>query len=272
LKLRCADIEVIVVVDDLPYDTPDSIFPNNWISFHSSGEAVLYPMFAENRRKERRLDIFDILLSFNRVVSNVKDLTRYELENKFLEGTGSMVLDRPNRIAYCALSERADLQLFHKFCEDMHFAPITFVSYQTSPYDPGKKLATYHTNVMMTVASTFAIVCMESVHNTCERNALQNALIQSGTEIIEITLDQMKHFAGNMLQLKRSMPCSDDFDNQYILAMSTQAYECLRSDQIEKIEVGHRNKIVHSPLSMIETCGGGSARCMLAEVFLPKVT
>lgn len=256
--LRAKGIEVIVIEDTLDPDTPDSIFPNNWISFHSNGTVVIYPMFAENRRKERREDILDILEAQGFLIENVVDYTSAEEEGLFLEGTGSILMDRVNQKVYCALSDRAHEELVIEFCEDFDCTPVIFTAYQSVN---GERLPIYHTNVMMCMGETYAVICLNSIDDKKERKNVKDHLKKNGKEIIEITEEQMHHFAGNMLQVEG--PSGERY-----LIMSSAAYGSLRPDQIRKLE--KYNPIVHSPLDTIETCGGGSARCMMAEVFLPK--
>ncbi len=256
--LRAIGIEVIVIEDKPDPDTPDSIFPNNWISFHSNGTVVIYPMFAENRRKERREDILDILEANGFLIENIMDYTSAEKEGLFLEGTGSILMDRVNQKAYCALSDRAHEELVIEFCEDFECTPVIFTAYQSVN---GERLPIYHTNVMMCMGEAYAVICLDAIDDKKERKNVVNHLKQDGKEIIDITEEQMHHFAGNMLQVAGAS------DKRYLI-MSTAAYNSLRPDQISILE--KYDPIVHSPLDTIETCGGGSARCMMAEVFLPK--
>ncbi|WP_297694719.1 citrulline utilization hydrolase CtlX [uncultured Eudoraea sp.] len=256
--LRAKGIEVIVIEDTLDPDTPDSIFPNNWISFHSNGTVVIYPMFAENRRKERREDILDVLEANGFLIENIMDYTSAEEEGLFLEGTGSILMDRVNQKVYCALSDRAHEELVIEFCEDFNCTPVIFTAYQSVN---GERLPIYHTNVMMCMGETYAVICLDSIDDNKERKNVLDHLKQDGKEIIDITEEQMHHFAGNMLQVEG--PSGERY-----LIMSSAAYNSLRPDQIRKLE--KYNPIVHSTLDTIETCGGGSARCMMAEVFLPK--
>ena len=258
IKLQNIGVEVIVVNDTETPSTPDSIFSNNWISFHENGDVGLYPMFAENRRLERREDVLETLESKGFVIENIVDYTEEEEEEVFLEGTGSMVLDRENRKAYCALSPRADEDLFIEFCEDFEYTPVIFTSNQTVD---NQREAIYHTNVMMCVAEQFAIICLESIDDKKERKNVLKHLKENGKEVITITEQQVNAFAGNMLQVKGN-------NEQRYLVMSSSAYHSLRKEQLQKIE--KYNPIIHSSLETIETCGGGSARCMMAEVFLPK--
>ena len=258
VKLKTNGIEVIVVNDTENPNTPDSIFPNNWISFHENGDVALYPMFAENRRLERREDVLDILEKNNFNIENIVDYSEAEEEAVFLEGTGSMILDRENRKAYCAISPRADEELFIEFCEDFEFTPVVFTSNQTVN---NQREAIYHTNVMMCVAEQFAIVCLASIDDKKERKNVIKHLKENGKEVIDVTEQQVNAFAGNMLQVKGA-------NEQRFLVMSSSAYHSLRKEQLQKIE--KYNPIIHSSLETIETCGGGSARCMMAEIFLPK--
>lgn len=256
--LRDHGVNVIVVEDTLERDTPDSIFPNNWISFHESGTVCIYPMFAENRRKERREDILDLLEEEGFVINEVMDYTVAEEDDIFLEGTGSILMDRVNQKAYCALSERAHEELFIEFCEDFDCFPVIFHANQTVD---GKRLPIYHTNVMMALAETFAVICLDSIDDKKERKNVVDHLKMDGREIIAITEQQMCHFAGNTLQVIGAK------DQRYMV-MSSQAYKSLTDAQIKTIE--KHGPIIHSSLDTIELCGGGSARCMMAEVFLPK--
>jgi len=255
-KLRAAGVNVIAIDDTLEPSTPDSIFPNNWISFHNSGQVGIFPMFAENRRLERREDIFNILEEKGFEINEIVDYSSAEEENVFLEATGSMVLDRAKRIAYCALSSRADENLFIEFCEDFEYTPVIFRAYQTVN---GKRELIYHTNVMMAVTLNYVVVCLDAIDDKKERKNFIQHVISSGKQIFEITEDQVEHFAGNMLQVI-------DADNNPITVMSQSAYDSLSSDQIKLLE--QEATILSSNLSTIETCGGGSARCMMAEVFL----
>lgn len=257
-KLRKFGVEVIVVSDNQENDTPDSVFPNNWVSFHKDGTMAIYPMFAENRRLERREDIILELEKEGFLIENIVDYTSAEDQNIFLEGTGSMILDRQNKIAYCAISPRADEELFIEFCEDFEYTPVIFTANQTVG---NSREAIYHTNVMMCIAETFSVICLSCIDDKKERKNVISHLKKSGKEIIDITEKQMHQFAGNMLQVKGK-------NNELFLVMSQAAYNSLTKEQIKKIEK-HCN-IISSSLETIETCGGGSARCMMAEVFLPK--
>ncbi len=257
-ELRKVGVNVIVVDDTKESDTPDSIFPNNWVSFHANGNIGVYPMFAENRRQERREDILTIIEEKGFLINNIIDYTSAEDEGVFLEGTGSVVLDRVNQKAYCALSPRSDEDLFIEFCEDFEYFPVIFNANQTVN---NKREPIYHTNVMMCVADAFTIICLDAIDDKKEKKNVIKHLIESGKEIISITEEQVSNFAGNMLQVVSN-------NNETYLVMSTSAYESLTTNQIQSIE--NHCKITHSSLDIIEACGGGSARCMMAEVFLPK--
>ncbi|PCI09612.1 MAG: amidinotransferase [Flavobacteriaceae bacterium] len=258
LKLRSVGVEVIVIEDTPNPNTPDSIFPNNWISFHQDGTVVIYPMFAENRRQERREDVLEVLEENGFVIENVVDYTAAEEEEIFLEGTGSLLLDRVNKKAYCALSPRADEDLLIEFCEDFEYTPVPFIANQTVE---GNRIAIYHTNVMMALAEDFAVVCLNAIDDKKERKQLVKELKEDGKEIINITENQVIHFAGNMLQVIGN-------NNQRYTVMSAAADAILTQEQRNKIEKS--SIVLSSSLETIEACGGGSARCMMAEVFLPK--
>ncbi|MCZ8169375.1 MAG: citrulline utilization hydrolase CtlX [Flavobacterium sp.] len=257
-KLRLVGVDVTVVDDTLEPNTPDSIFPNNWISFHETGDVVLYPMFAENRRAERREDILDLLEDKGFVVNDIMDYTSAEADNIFLEGTGSLLLDRQNGKAYCALSPRADEELMIEFCEDFEYTPVIFEAFQTVG---GTRKLIYHTNVMMCIGDTFAVICADSIDDKKERKMVLDSLRSDEKDLILITEDQVNNFAGNMLEVKGS-------EGKRYLVMSSSAYQALTKKQIAQIE--QHVTILHSSLDTIEACGGGSARCMMAEVFLPK--
>jgi hypothetical protein len=257
-KLRNAGVDVTVVDDTLDPDTPDSIFPNNWISFHQNAEVVLYPMFAENRRAERREDILDTLEEKGFQIKSINDYTEAEEDGYFLEGTGSLLLDRKNQKAYCALSPRADEELFIEFCEDYDLAPVIFEAFQTVN---GERKLIYHTNVIMTLGENFAVICADCIDDKKERKMVLNNLKEDGKEVIMITEDQVNNFAGNMLEVKGT-------DDKRYLVMSTSAFQSLTKKQITQVE--KHAEILSSSLDTIEACGGGSARCMMAEIFLPK--
>ncbi len=256
-KLRQHGINVIVIDDTETSNTPDSIFPNNWISFHADKRIGLYPMFAENRRLERRDDIIATIK--NRFdVAEVLDMTGYEGEAHYLEGTGSLVLDRVNKIAYAALSVRTDSDVIDAFSKTFGYDPVKFIAYQTVG---NERLPIYHTNVMMCVADDFAVLCADAIDSPVERANVVYALEKSGKEIIYISENQKSHFAGNMLQVNNS-------EGETFLVMSSAAFQSLNNEQIAAIE--KHCPIIHSSLDTIEALGGGSARCMMAEVFLPE--
>lgn len=256
--LKSKGINVIVVNDTNEPDTPDSIFPNNWISFHENGTVGLYPMFAENRRDERREDVLDILENHGFIINDIVDYTSAEEDGFFLEGTGSILLDRINKKAYCALSDRADEELFIEFCEDFDYFPVVFTANQSVD---GKRMPIYHTNVMMCLGETFSVICSDAIDNKKERKIVLDHLNNDGKEIIRISEKQMHQFAGNMLQVLGK-------DNKRYLVMSSSAYNSLTQEQIKSLT--KYSEIIHSSLETIEACGGGSARCMMAEIFLPK--
>lgn len=257
-KLRKVGVTVIVIEDTLEPNKPDSIFPNNWISFHENGDVALYPMFAENRRIERREDILDILEDEGFQINQIVDYTSAEFDNVFLEGTGSLLLDRENGKAYCALSPRADEEVMIEFCEDFELTPVIFEAFQTIN---GERKLIYHTNVMMCLGDTFAVVCADSIDDKKERKMVLDSLRGDDKEIILISEDQVNNFAGNMLEVKGGN------DKRYVV-MSESAYKSLTKKQLNQLEA--HVEIIHSSLDTIEACGGGSARCMMAEIFLPK--
>ena len=252
--LRSKNINVIVFKDTENPKTPDSIFPNNWVSFHIDGEIVLYPMYAKNRRLERRNDIIQKLRD-DFIVKKINDFSYYENQELYLEGTGSMILDRENKICYAAISDRTNKNIVNDFCNQLNFKPILFTSNQDVR---GKRLAIYHTNVMMCITTNFAIVCLDSIDCNEEKDRVIDILNETKKEIISISEEQTNKFAGNMLEVEG--------DKKY-LVMSKSAYSCLTENQIKKIN--KYSEILYSDLSTIEDYGGGSARCMMAEIFLP---
>ncbi|OUS13695.1 amidinotransferase, partial [Nonlabens dokdonensis] len=232
--------------------------PNNWISTHQNGDVALYPMFAENRRLERRPEVLDRLEKEGFNIVNIVDYTSAEEEGFFLEGTGSLLLDRVNKKAYCSISPRADEELMIEFCEDFEYTPVLFTAFQTVEEN---RLPIYHTNVMMALGENYAVICLDCIDDKKERKNVLNHLKEDGKEVIAITEDQVNSFAGNMMQVHNS-------NGERFLVMSDQAYKSLSKDQISKLE--KYNEILHPSISTIETLGGGSVRCMMAEVFLPK--
>lgn len=258
-KLRSNGVNIITIDDTPAPDKPDAIFPNNWISFHDDGRVGLYPMFAHNRRMERRDEILAVLEKEYRLkISGIEDFSFYEHESKFLESTGSLVLDRTNRLAYAALSYRTNEEVVDHFCRTFGFSPVKFSAYQTIK---GKRVLIYHTNVMICVATDFAVICIDAIDDPEEREHVLTMLKKSGKEIIEISEDQKYFFAGNMLQVSA-------VDGEKYLVMSTAAYHALHDEQIKMIT--KHCCILHSSLDTIEALGGGSARCMMAEIFLPS--
>ena len=255
--LKNVGVNVIVIEDTKKPDTPDSIFPNNWVSFHADGTVGLYPMCAINRRAERREDIFDTLVDeygFN--IKEIKDFSEFEEHDKYLEGTGSMVLDREHKICYAAISIRTDEIAVMQFCEEFGYRPVCFTANQSVNEE---RMAIYHTNVMMCVADKFVVICLDTIDDIDERKHVVETLTETGKEIIEITQAQNHRFAGNMLQVMGDKP---------YLVMSNSAFSSLNNKQKKTIE--KYCPIIYSSLDTIEACGGGSARCMMAEVFLPK--
>jgi len=250
--LKKNGLNVLLVDDLLNENTPDSIFPNNWVSFHSCGKYFLYPMFAPNRRRERRSDVLH-LIQKNCGQKQLVDFSIYEKQEKFLEGTGSMVLDRVNKVCYAAISSRTNVDLVFKFCEELSYTPCVFHAYQLVNK---KRELIYHTNVMMSVADKYVVICLDCVESETEKKKLLDLFEKTNKEVIEISINQKLNFAGNVLQVEGDKP---------FLAMSSTAFKSLSKHQIKKIE--KYNPIVHSPLKTIELIGGGSARCMMAEVF-----
>ena len=250
--LRSHGIDVTVVEDTPDPHTPDSIFPNNWISFHTNGTVCLYPMYAKNRRLERKPTVLKAIEE-KFIIQKTIDFTYYEQDDIFLEGTGSMVLDRENKIAYACLSPRTHEKVLSDFCTQLGYSPVVFWALDAE----GQPI--YHTNVMMCVADKYVVICLDSIRNEIERSSVTASITATKKAIIEISLDQMNHFADNMLQVHNK-------DNEPFLVMSSQAYQSLHADQIDMIQ--QFNPIIHSDITTIETNGGGSARCMMAEVFL----
>jgi hypothetical protein len=249
--LRSNKVTVTVVQDTAEPHTPDSIFPNNWFSLHKDGLLVLYPMFAPNRQQERTKPVLQVIRQLQGTGSTI-DFTAYEQQGLFLEGTGSLVPDRVNRIAYACLSQRTSAQLVQEWCRIMQYTPVLFTATDTR----GRLI--YHTNVMMCVADEYAVICLECIADAAERAAVAQSLATAGKEIIDITPAQVNSFAGNMLQVVNT-------DGEKLLVMSSQAYHALSTEQINRLQ--HHNRILHTALNTIETAGGGSARCMMAEVF-----
>lgn len=257
-ELKSHGILVTVIQDDEKSESPDSIFPNNIVSFHQDGKIIFYPMFAPNRRKEHLLDFEGPLKQNGYYVKLIKDLSEAENNRQYLEGTGALVLDRTHRIAYCALSERADRAMLDEYCRTENYTPIVFHAFQTVN---GERRPIYHTNVVLAVGEDFAILCPSAIDHQSERDTLIKKLKQTGKEIIEINENQLENFAANCLQVRNK------YGNRFIV-LSDKALSSLTLYQTAQLE--KHGKIIHQDLHVIETCGGGSVRHMMAEVFLPK--
>lgn len=253
--LKSKGINTIIFNDTEFPIKPDAIFPNNWVSFHSDGTVILYPMNAANRQTERRPDILEKLKEFYSI-NKILDFSHYEKDNKFLEGTGSIIFDHDNKIAYACISPRTDKNIFLEVCNQLKYEAICFISHD----EKGREI--YHTNVMMCIAEKYAVICLESIVDKKEREIVSQSLIKSGHQIIDISFNQMKNFAGNMLELKTKSDTS-------ILVMSQSAYKSLTPFQIG--EINKYSEIVPLYVNTIEKTGGGSARCMIAEIFLPMI-
>ena len=254
--LKAAGVEVLEFNSADGVSPPDAVFPNNWVSFHPDGKVIIYPMMAESRRLERRMDIVTALEKqcfFE--VTEIIDLTHYELEELYLEGTGSLVFDYQHGMLFANQSPRTNPKLVYKVSELLGYRPFLFEAVD----DLGQDI--YHTNVMMCIAENYAVVCLDAIANVHERNTLQQLLSDSGHDIINITRKQMNHFAGNMMELKNSK-------KQSVLAMSQSAFDSLNKEQIETIK--QYSSIVSSSIDTIEKYGGGSARCMMAGIHLPR--
>lgn len=253
--LRDNDVDVIVIEDTMDPYTPDSIFPNNWVSFHEDGTIFLYPMQAENRRLERRKDIIKQLRSRFKV-KQVIDLSKFEQEDKFLEGTGSMVPDRENKIVYACLSSRTNPDILALFCENAGYKSICFDALDAN------NQAIYHTNVLMCIGSKFAVICLDSIPNLHEKLMVTESLKSCQKEVIAISFDQMNKFAGNMLEVQNKA-------GERLIVMSQNAYNS--SNESQKTTLKKYGKLVYADINTIENNGGGSARCMMAEVHLPVI-
>jgi hypothetical protein len=256
IALKEKGVDVIIMEDPADPVKPDAVFPNNWVTFHEDGTVIYYPMYAPVRRLERNGEFIEALCSRFTVRRHVH-LDYLEAKDIFLEGTGSLILDRINRLAYACVSPRTNPILIDEFCKEMDYDPVLF----TAVDEDGMEI--YHTNVMMAMGEDFAVVCLDTVRDPDEKAGLLNHLERTGKELIEITLEQMYHYAGNMLQVRTQ-------DGQPLLVMSDQAYKTLRADQIERLK--KHSEIIALPVYTIETYGGGSVRCMMAEVFLPEVS
>lgn len=254
-QLRINGIEVLVWNDTETPIKPDAVFPNNWVSFHKDGTVITYPIYAQVRRIERSEEIIQFV-GENRLIEKRVHLEDNEPDDKFLEGTGSIIMDRVNNIAYACLSPRTNDELFDVFCKKVGAKKVIFTATDNNGVD------IYHTNVMMALGVDFVVICMESIKDDTEKAHLIALFEQTGKTIIEISIEQMNAFAGNMLQVKNQM-------EETFLVMSQQAYQSLSQTQIDLIE--SKTEIIYSPIDTIERYGGGSARCMMAEVFLPKL-
>ncbi|MDF2386265.1 hypothetical protein JMG10_32670 [Nostoc ellipsosporum NOK] len=251
--LRGHGVDVTVIDDTTEPHTPDSIFPNNWVSFHHDGSVILYPMFAENRRLERKPHVIDTIAS-NFRIDRITDLSELETKDIYLEGTGSMVLDRTHKIAYACLSPRTHPEALKAFADATGYETVVFHAADAQGVD------IYHTNVLMCVGEDYAVICLDAIPSEEERKMVEEKLTGSRKTVVTITLDQMNHFAGNMLQVQ-------SLRGRKLLVMSTQAFSSLTPEQITQLSAF--NPIVHAPLDIIEKNGGGSARCMMAEIHLP---
>lgn len=252
--LRGVGVNVLVMNDSPSPLKTDAVFPNNWITSHADGKMILYPMYSHNRRLERDENIIQTLEN-QFLVSEKIHLEEYEKDNLFLEGTGSMIFDRPNKICYACLSPRTDLGLLKKLCSILDYKPVAFHSVDGGGQD------IYHTNVMMALGETFVVICLETVKDPAERNAILQEFESTNKDIIEISIAQMNQFAGNMLQVRNEA-------GKTFLVMSQQAYESLTEAQISQIK--KHTEILYADIKTIETYGGGSARCMLAEIYFPN--
>ena len=253
-KLKARGVNLVIAQDTKRPVKPDAVFPNNWITTHNSGTLITYPMFAAQRRKERSEEIIKMIRS-KYLVKKIIELEAYEKADLFLEGTGSMIFDRPNRIVYACLSPRTSTMVLDKFCEYMDYEAVVFDALD------GAGQAIYHSNVMMALGETFVVICLDTIRDAAQKDALIKRFVHTGKAIIEISMEQMMSFAGNMLQVRAK-------DNEPLLVMSEQAFSSLKKTQIRQLK--KHTKIFHAPLPTIETYGGGSARCMMAEIFLEE--
>ena len=258
--LDSAGVQVFAFDDDPSLYTPDSLFPNNWVSFHAEGQLVYYPMLAANRRQEIRRDwILDIAQKLGVTWPEEIDLTEWGQRERYLEGTGSLVLDRSHRVAYASLSARTHPDALHAFCERLGYTPVCFET-----QDPGKgtdSTPIYHTNVVMSLGPQYAVLCLEALPDAQQRQDVLERLEQSGKTLIEITTAQMADFAGNQLALQSQ-------GGDPLIVLSERAFGSLEGSQVRALESFAR--LLPVDLRTIETQGGGSARCMLAEIFAPE--
>ncbi len=254
-KLRAAGVNVIAVRDSKTPVKPDAVFPNNWVTFHQEGYVITYPMFSPARRRERRMLIVKQVLSQGFQSEKRVNFEFNEKLNRFLEGTGSIIFDHQHRLAYACLSPRTDANLLGDLCKTIDYQPVVFHS------TDGNGQEIYHTNVMMALGESFVVICLETVRDAAERKMLEQKFRETGKEIIEISLEQMGKFAGNMLQVRNDR-------DETILVMSETAFRSLTESQVKTLQ--QHTKILYSNINVIETYGGGSARCMMSEVFLPE--
>ena len=253
-KIKDCGINVNVFHDDNKEDRPDSIFPNNWITFHENKRIAIYPMYAKNRRLERNEDVFKFLEKNKIFINEIIDYTSAENEGLFLEGTGSMVFDRLNKKAYCSISERTNEHLIYEFCNDFEYMPIVFNSFHTHE---NERKPIYHTNVMMCNGAHYSVICLDAIDNEAEVKKVIESLEDDNKEIITISEDQLKLFAGNMIELRKN-------ENSFLF-MSETAYLSLEKNQLKRLKA--HSELIYSPVDTIEKCGGGSVRCMIAEIF-----
>ena len=256
-KLKSEGVQVIVIEDTKEPSTPDSIFPNNWNSSHENGQLFLYPMYAENRRQERRPEIIE-QLKHDFEISEIIDLSYFEEKKQFLEGTGSMILDRPNKIIYAAISERTHPDVTNEFAEKMGYETVLFTANQMVK---GQRKPIYHTNVMMCVGEKFALFCEESIDDLVERKRVNDSFVKTGKEIVTISEAQKDQFAGNMLQVENQK-------GEQLIVMSKTAFDSLEEGQ--RLVLEKYGKLVYADINTIEVLGGGSARCMMDEIYLSK--
>lgn len=255
-QLRAAGVQVLVAEDSQTPAKPDAVFPNNWVTFHQEGFIVTYPMFAPTRRLERRDAVVEQVLQAGFQSGARFHFEDYESKDRFLEGTGSIIFDHQHRLAYACLSPRTDAGLLDELCRKIQYEPVVFHSVDAQGQD------IYHTNVMMALGETFVVICMDSVRDPEEKKRLEDIFRQTNKAVVDITLDQMNAFAGNMLQVR-------NLAGQTILVMSETAFKALTAEQVATLE--NHTQLLHASIDTIEKYGGGSARCMMAEIFLPEV-
>lgn len=253
-KIKDCGINVNVFHDDNKEDTPDSIFPNNWITFHENKRIAIYPMYAKNRRLERNEDVFKFLEKNKIFINEIIDYSSAENKGLFLEGTGSMVFDRLNKKAYCSISERTNEHLIYEFCDDFEYMPIVFNSFHTHE---NERKPIYHTNVMMCNGTYYSVICLDAIDDKAEMKNVVKSLEDDNKEIITISEEQLKLFAGNMIELRKN--------NNSFLFMSETAYLSLDNNQLKKLKA--HSELKYCSVDTIEKYGGGSVRCMIAEIY-----